>query len=122
MPALVHLDVCVAAFHRVELGAHVARRTVPYVPVVEIVWRAHEHDRHPSPSPSGGLWPIDVGRHAYAVAHWYHDLAIDDGQRLELLLLGPPLLNELGVGLSSALRGNAWRDRGHRRNDYEAAK
>jgi hypothetical protein len=78
--ALVHHDVCIAAFDRVERRAHIAHHAVAHVPEIKVVGRARK---------DGRIFfrrvfrAIDVGRHPLAVAHWDHDLAIDDGDGLQ---------------------------------------
>src|SRR5262249_44816608 len=83
MTALVHLDEGISALDRIKLVGHVARRAIANVPEVEVIRRPHE-DR--------GVFlrrvfrTIDVRRHALAIAHRYHKLALDNRDGLQLLL------------------------------------
>ena len=92
--ALVHLDIRVAALDGFELGGQVARRAATHVPVIEVVRRADKDDRILL---GRVLGPVDVGRHAFAVAHRHHDFALDDGERFQLLFGGIACGNHLRV-------------------------
>ena len=72
-----------------------------------------EDDRHLA---GRVLRPVDVGRQADAVAHRHHHLALDDGERLQLLLELPSCCHLFGGHLAAALsrhhsRGRDDRDR-----------
>src|SRR6185437_17067676 len=86
MPALVLLDVRIAALHRLEHGRHVRGYAVLDVPVVEVVRRAYEDGGDFSLSV---LRVVDVGGEPRTVPHGDHDLAVDHGERLELVLQIP---------------------------------
>src|SRR5262245_49070130 len=81
MTAFVHFDECVSALHCFQFVGEIARHTVANVPDIEVVGRANEN-----------YWilfgcvfrAIDVGRHAFSVAHRNHQLALDDSNRLQL--------------------------------------
>ena len=81
MPAFIHLDVCVAAFHRIELGCHAARRAGADVPIIEVVRRANEDG---AVALRGVLGPVNICGHTLAIAHTDHHLAVDNRNRLEL--------------------------------------
>src|SRR5271170_5151573 len=95
VPAFVHLNKDIAALDSFELRGHVARRTELHVPVVEVVGSANKDD---------GVFlrrifgPIDVGCHALAVAHGDHQLTVDYGNGLELLLDCVTLGDQLRIG------------------------
>src|SRR2546425_2962060 len=97
---LDHLHIGIPALHGVQFGAHVARHTVAHVPVVEVVRRAHENHRV---FLGGVLGAVDIGGHALGVAHGHQELALNDGDRLELLLprhaLGGDFLAQPGPSL-----------------------
>ena len=80
MATLVHLDKGIVPLYGFQLGGQIARRPTAHIPVVEVVGRA-DKDR-------GILFgcvfrAVDVRRHSLAVAHGHHQLALDDGYRLE---------------------------------------
>ena len=88
MAALVLHDVGVAALDRGQRRGHVGGHAVAHVPEVEVVGRPHPDRRHLA---GRVLRPVDVGREPDAVAHRHHHLALDDGDRLQLLLGREPL-------------------------------
>ena len=103
VPALVHLDIGIAALDGVEFGAHVARRAVAHVPEIEVVRRADKDDGVFLRSVLGA---VDVGGHALAVAHRHHELALDDGDLRQLLFGGVAGRDELLIGRGALLRAN----------------
>src|SRR2546426_11513358 len=109
---LDHLHIGIPALHGVQFGAHVARHTVAHVPVVEVVRRAHENHRV---FLGGVLGAVDVGGHALAVAHGHQELALNDGDGLELLLRRHSLRGDfLAQPRPSLLALDFWNG-GHRR-------
>ena len=81
MAALVHFDVRIAMLDGLEFGVQVARSAATHVPVIEIVGRADKDDWILLGRILGA---INIGRHAFAIAHGHHDFALDDGQRFQL--------------------------------------
>jgi hypothetical protein len=63
-----------------QWGRHVAGRAQFHVPVIEVIGSADEDDGILSRLVLGA---VDVGLHAFAVAHGHHDLAFDDGDGFE---------------------------------------
>ncbi len=83
MAALVGTYPGIAAFDCVDLRRHVGGSAKVDVPVIHIVGSSHEYSGH---WPRRILWPVDVKLHADSIAHRYHDLSLDHGDRLQHFL------------------------------------
>ena len=115
VPALVLDDVGVAPLHDGERRGHVGGHAVADVPVIEVVGRLREHNRDRA---GGVLRAVDVGGQPDPVAHRHHDLALDDGDGLELVLeVDAPL--RIGRRESTLLRGHQGGERHDEKGEGE---
>src|SRR5215831_15909021 len=80
MTPLVHLYESVSALHCFQFGAEITRRAAANIPEIEVVGSTNE-DRWIFFRRVFGT--IDIGRHAFTVAHRNHQLAFDDCNRLK---------------------------------------
>ncbi len=90
--ALVLNDVGIAALDRRDHRRHVAGHAVGHIPEVEVVWSADENGPHLARA----FRPINVGGQPHAIAHRHHDLAIDDGDFVQLAFGRKPLRDLIG--------------------------
>jgi len=118
-PALVHHHVRVAALHRVQLRGHRPWHAVANVPEIEVVWCARE-DR--PIGPRGVLRIVDVGGHAYAVAHRHHHLALDHRKRFQFVLDIPAALDLLRSEAAPLRHGGGNGDGERYQNEEERTK
>ena len=99
LAALILFHERVAVLDSREDIGHVGRHAVVHVPEVEIVRCADEDRGHFA---GRVLRAVDVGHEPSAVAHGDHDSAVDDGERLELLL------GLVALFAGSGVEGWAW--------------
>ena len=95
MAPFIHVDPGVTSFDGLEDLTHVAGRTEPNVPEVEVVGGSDQDGRD---FLRGVLRIVEVGGHPDPIPHRDHQLPFDDRDLGQLVLGCPPTSAQFGLG------------------------